>query len=54
MKQYTKLRQFYAWVGFIVTVVVVSVILATIIHFWTQAIVNGSVKTIPDINSNLA
>ncbi len=41
MKEYTKLRQFYAWVGFIVTVVVISTVLAFVINFWCHVVVTG-------------
>ncbi|MES2409544.1 MAG: hypothetical protein V4509_04590 [Patescibacteria group bacterium] len=49
---YTKLRKFYAWVGFIVTVIVFSIVLSLIIHYWSQTIVNHSLPQ--DINTNLA
>lgn len=32
-KAYTPIRRFYSWVGFGVTVVAVSFVMATIIHF---------------------
>ncbi len=52
--EYTKLRKFYAWVGFMVTVIAFAVLLAVVIHFWSNAIVNHSIKVVPEINSNLA
>lgn len=52
-KKYTKIRQFYALIGFMVIVIMISVMFAIVIYFWSQAIVNHSIKVVPDINNNL-
>lgn len=39
-KEYTKLRQFYSWVGFLTLVVIISTILAIVINYWVGIIIN--------------
>ncbi|MES2409184.1 MAG: hypothetical protein V4509_02675 [Patescibacteria group bacterium] len=50
--EYTTLRKFYAWVGFIFIVIVSAILLAIIIHYWSNAIMNHSLPQF--INSNVA
>lgn len=54
-KEYTKLRQFYAWVGFIVIIVGASMAFGFILKLCSKYIVDHSLRMTPTaINNNLS